>query len=97
MNADIMLTPQFLEVLKNIRVNPFLGVVRRVNISVTTEFDFSIQGTYAEIENYATKTGRDGGYWAMDCFAFSKNPTLVDLPPFAVGRPGWDPGTFTTH
>jgi hypothetical protein len=89
-NADILLTPLFLQVLKNIHKHPFLAVVRRMNISVTAEFDFSVPGKYAEIETYANKTGKIGQYWEIDCFAFSKNEILVDLPPFAVGRPVWD-------
>lgn len=89
-NADILLTPLFLQVLKSIRMNPFLGVVCRMNIVVTAESDFSVPGKYAEIETYANKTGVNGGHWAIDCFAFPKIEALVDLPPFAVGRPYWD-------
>ena len=89
-NADILLTPLFLQVLRNIRINPFLGVVRRMNISVTTGFDFSVPGKYSEIEMYAKKMGKGGEYWEIDCFVLSKNDRLVDLPPFAVGRPIWD-------
>jgi hypothetical protein len=89
-NADILLTPLFLQALTKIPQRPFMGVARRMNITVTRELDFSVPGEYAEIETYANKEGKKGQYCEIDCFAFSKNDTLVDLPPFVVGRPWWD-------
>jgi hypothetical protein len=89
-NADIILLPDFPAALEKISLRPFLMVSRRWNLDVTAPYDFAApdwaerlhRRAYAEGELYLTS--------AIDCFVFPRESPMVEMPPFAVGRPGWD-------
>jgi hypothetical protein len=88
-NADIVLLPDFTQALAQLRVRPFLLVCRRWNLDVEAPLDLS-SGWAGGLAARARADGRLYRRDAIDLFVFPRASPLVELPPFAVGRPGWD-------
>ena len=89
-NADIVLLPGFGEALGRVTALSFLLVARRWDLDITEPIDFSSAGWARELAARVRAEGRLFRRDALDCFAFPRACPLVELPPFAVGRPGWD-------
>lgn len=89
-NGDIMLVDDFLRSVRKVETakKSFLLVGRRWNIDVEEPLVFDggwERRVRAQVRDRGVLYGIDG----IDYFVFRKG-TLGDLPPFAVGRPGWD-------
>jgi hypothetical protein len=89
-NADIILLPDFVAAVAKIEVRPFLMVSRRWNVDITTPYDFAAAGWDAQLRQRAHAEGELYLPSAIDCFVFPRESPMVTMPPFAVGRPGWD-------
>ncbi len=90
LNADILLPQDF-----SARVAPLLGQAPRAlltgvrwNLEVGEALAFDEEG-WAALELRRVREGRCPGPAAMDYFLFPRD-AFLDMPPFAIGRPGWD-------
>ncbi len=90
LNADIILLPDTLEIIQQINQGKedYLIVGRRWDLDLSAEIVFNKKWA-DEVKNSALIQGRIHGPTAMDYFVFPKH-LYQDLPPFAVGRAGWD-------
>ncbi len=89
-NADIILLPQCLPVIGRVhqQIDNYLLVGRRWDLEVKQELSFGNGWS----ERLLAKTSREGrlrGHTAMDYFIFPRH-LYQEIPPFAVGRAGWD-------
>jgi hypothetical protein len=89
-NGDIVLLPDVMEALRRVEVRPFLLVSRRWNVDVTEPLDVGDPAWADSLRARARASGELYRRDAIDLFVFPRRSPLVDLPPFAVGRPGWD-------
>jgi hypothetical protein len=84
-NADILLPPGFPLTVTRVQMERFLLVGGRFNLDVEGPLDFTDP-------DWWERCARDPGLsaaWGLDYFAFPRG-AMGQLPPFAVGRPGWD-------
>jgi hypothetical protein len=88
-NCDIILQDDFLEAVLRLPAGPLLMIGRRWNTDIVEPLDFDQVGWRAALASRVQETGTLGSCYGMDYFVFRRN-TLGRLPPFAVGRPGWD-------
>lgn len=90
-NADIILTQSFLAAARAARAGTsreFLMVGQRWDLDVPT--GVRLDGDWeAELRERVHKSGKLHGKAGIDYFVFPKEFSVM-LPPFAVGRPGWD-------
>ncbi len=90
-NADIVLMSDFTraaEIASCVGFSSFLMVGRRHDIDIREPIDFSA-GWEAKLRADVNSRGVLHGKAGIDYFLFPAN-FPVKLPPFAVGRPGWD-------
>jgi len=89
-NADIILLPDILDVIKKIQQleKDFLIVGRRWDLNISDELNFDVNWSDELIE-LINKKGKLRAPTAMDFFVFPRN-LFQDIPPFAIGRAGWD-------
>jgi hypothetical protein len=90
-NADIVLTQTWMNAVQTVaRWRPqFLLVGRRWNLDVLQPIDFEAPGWEADLVATATTRGRQATNMYVDYFAFPRG-MIADVPPFAIGRPGYD-------
>lgn len=90
LNADIMLLPEVFEVIDMIQnlKKDYLLVGRRWDLDIRQEIDFSADWL-ADIERQLREAGKMHSVTAMDYFIFPRH-LFRDIPPFAIGRAGWD-------
>jgi hypothetical protein len=86
-NADIILLPDFLAAVHRLPEAPYLAIGQRWNCDIRAPIDF-----VADVDGLDQWVRRDGQLdpgFGSDYFVY---PREIDfgLPPFAVGRPGWD-------
>jgi len=86
-NADILLLDDFVAATRRLPAKAFLAIGRRWDCDVTSKLDFS-RGDGA-LRDWAGREGKLDQGRGSDYFVFPR-PTDFGLPPFAVGRPGWD-------
>ena len=87
-NADMIIFQDIIEAVMNIDINKYLLCGRRWDMEISHEIDFSSDTWAEELQRRATTESTLHGLSGMDYFIFPRN--LVDMPMFAVGRPGWD-------
>jgi hypothetical protein len=89
-NGDSMLVDDFMRSLTRVASakKRFLLVGRRWNIDIDQPLDFG-SGWEDRVKGLVREKGVLYGIDGIDYFAFRRG-TLGELPPFAVGRPGWD-------
>jgi len=87
-NSDIILTDDLLATAAAIRFPDFLMVGERIDIELSEPLDFS-PGWTTQLDEFARRTGRLHGPTGMDYFVFPTG-AVRDMPPFVVGRAGWD-------
>ena len=88
-NADIVLLPDFVAAVRRIRFRSFLALGRRWDVDVTEELP--TEGDYERrVRGLVATQGKLAPPDAIDYFVFERAGPLTELPPFAVGRPGWD-------
>lgn len=90
-NADIILLNDFTIALQQVAANfpQFLMVGRRWNLDLTTPIEFTNPNWEEHLRFLTLETGLLNSIYGMDYFVFPR-PLFCDLPPFAVGRGGWD-------
>jgi hypothetical protein len=86
-NADIVLLDDFLLAVKQLPRRPHLAIGQRWNCDIRTPLDFS--GGSQSLARWARANGTIDLGRGSDYFAYPR-ATEFGLPPFAVGRPGWD-------
>lgn len=89
-NADIILTPDFVSAVLGIsRIEErFLIVGRRWDLKVEDEINF--EGKWVDdLEKKVRNQGKLHDPTAIDYFVFPRG-IFTDIPPFAIGRAGWD-------
>ena len=88
-NADIVLLPDFVAAVRRIRFRSFLCLGRRWDVDVMEELPTG--GDYERrVRSLVAARGKLALPDAIDYFVFERAGPLAELPPFAVGRPGWD-------
>ena len=88
-NADIILRKDFLAAVQSIPFGKFLMVGRRWDIDLKEAIDFTDDGWDGPLEQLRTRQGTLHPSTGIDYFVFPRR-LVGGLPPFAVGRPGWD-------
>lgn len=89
-NADIILLPDLVEAAQSIPFDKWLMIGRRVDIDLETELTARELANPQGIARFAQRKGTLHGCGGMDYFVWPKAAGLGNLPPLAVGRPGWD-------
>jgi hypothetical protein len=92
-NCDIMLTSDFrtaLEVTSKAHLE-FLMIGRRWDTNITEPWDFNQPEWDRHLRSLALLTGKRNGASWVDYFCFSRNLYYGKMPPFLIGRDGWDP------
>lgn len=89
-NADILLTSEFLELaLQLLEIqNKFLAVGQRWDLDLRQPLNFS-PGWEDALQETVRKNGRLHPASGSDYFLFPRQ-CFVEIPPFAIGRAGWD-------
>ena len=89
-NADLMLLNDFPEAAGRIPFAQFLMVGQRYNVDLGRPWDFEDPQWPERLRELAQRSGELEPPAGSDFFVFPCGCGLEDLPPFAVGRPGWD-------
>lgn len=89
-NSDIILLSDFLKAVQRLRFPKFLLAGQRWNIDLTEPWDFDQPDSEARLQRYVADYGRLEYPSGIDYFVFPKDGIQAQLPPFVVGRPGWD-------
>ena len=87
-NADNILTSDFISAIKKIRKPLFLMSGRRWDLDIKEEINFNTDWE-KKLQERIKKEGNLRGFSGMDYFVFPRN-LPHNFPPFAVGRSGWD-------
>jgi hypothetical protein len=92
-NADILFCQDLAELVKAVEAKDFFLSGCRTNLDVNSPLVFSAgwQDRFAEL---VRQEGERAGPDAGDYFVFPRRSRMVELPDFAVGRPGWDNWMF---
>jgi hypothetical protein len=92
-NCDIMLTSDFLDALRLVArsYSQFLIVGRRWNTDVVEAWDFNQPDWDVRLRSLARERGRQAPLSFVDYFCFSRDLYYGKMPPFLIGRWGWDP------
>lgn len=88
-NADIMLLSDFLPALRGITQPEFLVIGQRWDIDIEEEIDFDNPYHEQQLRQRLKEKGKLHPPSGIDYFAFPRGQ-YKKIPPFAVGRPGWD-------
>jgi hypothetical protein len=89
LNTDIILTNDFLPAVQKIKTPLFLMGGRRWDLDIKKEIDFKEPDWEEKLSLEIQKRGKLHGFSGIDYLVFPRN-LPHELPPFAVGRPGWD-------
>jgi hypothetical protein len=92
LNADILLTEDFLAASRKLNQTreTSLMVGRRCDLDITETVDFSQTGWGERLRSMARAKGKLRPAQWIDYFVFPRGLLLQKVPPFAVGRPGYD-------
>lgn len=90
-NADIVLTPAWLAAVQaaDAQRSRFLMVGRRWNLDVLEPLAFDRPGWCDDLTRDARARGQLATNMYIDYFVFPRG-MLMDIPPFIIGRPGYD-------
>jgi hypothetical protein len=88
-NTDIILLSDIISFVRQIKLEKFLVIGERCNISIDEPIDFNNQNWELNLKKQVISNGSSEGVMGIDFFIFPKNLAL-NLPPLAVGRRGWD-------
>jgi hypothetical protein len=92
-NCDIMFTSDFcaaLELISNAH-SKFLMIGRRWDTDITELWDFDKADWAHRLRSLALLKGKQNGPSWVDYFCFSRGLYYGKMPPFLIGRHGWDP------
>lgn len=87
-NSDVIFFQDLIETVQRIDKPSFLMCGRRWDVDVEEEIDFEDNGWTDKLLATVKNGGKLHGPSGMDYFVFPRN--VIYMPPFAVGRPGWD-------
>ena len=92
LNADIFLTDDFLEAATRLAQihHHSLMVGRRCDVNITEPWDFSKPDWSKRLRSVARECGKLRPPQWIDYFVFPRGLLHQQIPPFAVGRPGYD-------
>lgn len=92
-NCDIMLGADFaaaLELVSKTHAH-FLMIGRRWDTHITKPWDFTQSDWDNRLRSLALLAGKQKGPSWLDYFCFSRDLYYRKMPPFLIGRQGWDP------
>ncbi len=89
-NSDIMVDEPMLQRITSVDLPQFLLVSQRTNLRVDHDLNFDSPEDVRAFFEQARRTGQLQGPTAIDLFLFNLPSPMTELPPFFVGRPGWD-------
>jgi hypothetical protein len=87
-NADIILFRDFVEAATRVPATHLMAG-RRWDVDLREQLGFESDWENS-VRRHIENTGVLAEPVAIDYFVFSRHSPLLDLPPFAVGRPRWD-------
>jgi hypothetical protein len=92
LNADILLTDDFLAASTKLAQTHERSLVvgRRCDLDVTEPLDFSAPDWGPRVRSIARERGQLRPPQWIDFFVFPRGLLRQEVPPFAVGRPGYD-------
>jgi hypothetical protein len=92
-NCDIMLTSDFCAALELTAKahSKFLMIGRRWDTNITELWDFHRADWERQLRSLALLKGKKNGPSWVDYFCFSRDLYYGKMPPFLIGRHGWDP------
>jgi hypothetical protein len=92
LNADILLLEDFLAASDRLAQlqERSLMVGRRCDLDITAPLDFSMPDWAAQVRAQARERGKLRPAQWIDYFVFPRGLLSQQVPPFAVGRPGYD-------
>lgn len=92
-NCDIMLSSEFAAALESTkeRFEKFLMIGRRWDTEISEPWDFSRDDWEGQLKSFALRNGKENGPTWIDYFCFSRDLYYKKMPPFLIGRHGWDP------
>ena len=91
-NCDIVLLDDFCAAASRVAAwrEHFLMAGRRWDADITEQIDFSQPDWGEKLRNLALHAKKQRPPYWIDYFIFPRGQYCGKLPPFAVGRPGWD-------
>ena len=90
-NCDIVLLSDFRSAIERVVQNrPFLMIGQRWDVEVHAPIEFGDPRWEDEITQLARRTNRQRPPQWIDYFVFSRGLYGDSIPPFVIGRPGWD-------
>lgn len=89
-NSDILLFDDFLAAIDRIanKKRKFLMIGQRWDLDIDQQINFS-QNWQLQVRNLISDCGTLHPRYGIDYFVFPRG-LFENIPPFAVGRPGWD-------
>ena len=92
-NCDIILTSDFRAALEltSRTYSEFLMIGRRWDTNITEPWDFRKANWDDQLRSLALTRGKKNGPKWVDYFCFSRDLYYGKMPPFLIGRHGWDP------
>jgi hypothetical protein len=91
-NCDIILMSDFREAVERLceRRRDFMMIGRRWDLGVTERIEFDRADWERELRAVALREGKQRPADWIDYFVFSRGLYYGKIPPFVIGRPGWD-------
>jgi len=89
-NADVMLDRDLVMALQDVPFARFVMGSRRTDVRITSPVDFAAVAPDESLLQAVADSWMPGEASAIDIFVFTRDRILTDMPPFAIGRPGWD-------
>lgn len=88
-NADVILTSDFLPAIRQVQRQSFLLVGQRWDVDLREPVDFAKPDWEAYLRARVIKEGKIHPKSGIDYFVFPRG-LYHSIPPFAIGRGGWD-------
>jgi len=88
-NADIIMMRDFPSIVGQVRKRRFVIVGQRWDVDVNQSLDYSKDDWDEQLKLYTKEFGVLHSKDGIDYFVFPRGQ-YRNIPPFAVGRPGWD-------
>jgi hypothetical protein len=89
-SADVIVLANFQRVLPSICANNFLSIGYRWDLDLNERLDFSSGKWRKVLMKMIEKKGSRHSRYGIDIFLFPRLGGVGPLPPFIVGRVGWD-------
>jgi len=89
-NADIILFSDFIRALKRIELERFMMVGMRHDLDLERHWEFQSPDWEERLRSHVNSFGMLHPAPGIDYFVFPRDGEVGKLPPFVVGRGGWD-------